>query len=161
MALPAGLSMLTLYHALAQLPMMINSMFPDPSLLALSTVSFVLYNLASFLVLMRVSPVTHTVLLAGKRVVTTWLACALAGQMPTTIEIAGMCITTVSVYAFEVAKRKRDKGIFSEEAAEIKSGDKTSEQNLIQQLLRSQKFVGIFTCALTVACFFVAVYVAC
>jgi drug/metabolite transporter (DMT)-like permease len=158
MALPAGIAMLALHQTFHPIPVAIRSVFPDPSLLMISAVSFVLYNVASFLVLMRVGPVTHVVLLAGKRVVTALLACALAGEMPTRFESVGMCVTTASVYAFEVARRTQTSQSSAGNTHEMasnpaKQNSDTSEQHIFKQLLLSSKGVGISMCALTVACF--------
>jgi len=177
MALPLGGIMLVLGH-FANLPhMMISSVFVDPWLLAISSLSFTLYNVASFLVLMRVKPVMHVVLLAGKRVVSVLLACALSHHLPSSAEVLGMCITIISVAAFEVERRKSSLlNNAAERATEVhreKQGDgkldladkatvakaaKTEAGSMIKQLLLSRMKFTIILSLLTVACISMALY---
>jgi len=164
MALPLGGIMLVLGH-FANLPhMMISSVSVDPWLLAISSLSFTLYNVASFLVLMRVKPVMHVVLLAGKRVVSVLLACALSHHLPSSAEVLGMCITIISVAAFEVERRKSSLlNNAAERATEVhreKQGDeaKTEAGSMIKQLLLSRMKFTIILSLLTVACISMALY---
>lgn len=78
----------------------------DLGLLGTSVSSFVLYNLASFFVLMSTSPTTHAMLLIGKRIVTVLLACALVQEWPTCLQLIGLTLTAVAVKLFESAKSK-------------------------------------------------------
>jgi drug/metabolite transporter (DMT)-like permease len=66
-------------------------------LLGISIASFTLYNLASFLVLMRVSPTMHSMLLVGKRVVTVLLALAIAHEWPSALQLTALILTVLGM----------------------------------------------------------------
>mmetsp|Transcript_91982 Transcript_91982/g.173293 ORF Transcript_91982/g.173293 Transcript_91982/m.173293 type:complete len:1270 (-) Transcript_91982:49-3858(-) len=94
----------------------------DAELLLISSAAFVLYNVASFFILMRVTPTEHAVLLTGKRIATVIFACALSGQLPSLKQVASLTITAGGVATFELEKRRRKSPPESEtkQPAEIK-----------------------------------------
>lgn len=123
----------------------------DPVLLGTSIVSFVLYNLASFLVLMRLDPTTHAMLLIGKRVVTVLLACAIMHQWPSWLQVVGLSITSIAVKFFESQKKAKDKD-------EVATGQKLNHTAKFRDLIMSQGALAVFASSLICVCTGVAMY---
>eukprot|EP00451_Oxyrrhis_marina_P039783 CAMPEP_0204393988 /NCGR_PEP_ID=MMETSP0469-20131031/62612_1 /ASSEMBLY_ACC=CAM_ASM_000384 /TAXON_ID=2969 /ORGANISM="Oxyrrhis marina" /LENGTH=1047 /DNA_ID=CAMNT_0051388095 /DNA_START=45 /DNA_END=3188 /DNA_ORIENTATION=+ len=110
-AFPFGVISLVIASTTALEPQpSVLSMRFDPALLAISSTCFVLYNLCSFFVLVRVQPVVHSVLLTGKRVVTVILACVLLKQFPNGLGAAGVLVNVVGLAIFEADKQKGSSG---------------------------------------------------
>jgi len=141
-------------------PMAINYLLLDSSLLAVSVISFVLYNLASFLVLMQVKPTMHVVLISGKRVISVFLACALTAQLPAAIEVVGMFITVAGVWVFVDEKRKKaalmeadqEDAKLRQASAPTNHERMTSTTTMIKKLLLSQTGVAVCICFMTLLC---------
>lgn len=171
MALLPSAFLFTLYRLFYPNPVTISSLFPNSLLLLTSSLSFVVYNLASFLVLMQVKPTSHAMLLTGKRVVTTLLACVLANQLPRLVETAGLIIVVMGLLFFEAEKRrqlatvsvpklqapsKTDRITTDTQLQESSKADaittNTQAQTMIMQLLVSHSNLAIFISMMLATC---------
>merc|ERR1719221_87344 len=135
----------------------------DPGPLVGSAVTFVLYNLASFRVLIRVSPTTHAMLLTLKRVATVLVACMLLQQLPTLAQTLGLFITTFGVVSFETEKRRQkmllaeaQKSQERDAAAPPRERSNAKEEHMISQCLESSTGIATLSSVLVVACLCVA-----
>jgi drug/metabolite transporter (DMT)-like permease len=149
-----------------------------PWLVLGSASAFVLYNLASFLVLLRTKPVRHGMFINGKRIASVLLACVIAHEIPTVLEFIGLLTTTLGIAMFERMKSRDEKpptaivekaalpspstlNVPNESAEECKNkSEKSKPLTLIQRLLLSDSGFNIFfaiiaVCGLTVAPFII------
>jgi len=70
--------------------------------LCMSSLAFVLYNLASFQVLIKLNPVAHSMLISGKRVFTVLYAWVILRFVPSNWCLVGMLVTASGCYLFEM-----------------------------------------------------------
>jgi drug/metabolite transporter (DMT)-like permease len=139
----AGIALLATYAVNWKSEPALGQLRPDPAMLLISVSSFVLYNLASFLVLVRVRPITHGVLLTGKRVSTVLLACVFLHQIPNWMGFTGIFVTVAGVALYDYSKRQR--------AAQAKQmvARPPHPASVIATLLASNVRLAFFVCSFT------------
>jgi len=86
----------------------VSSLFGDhaANLVAVSVVSFVVYNYASFCVLAMLDPALHSLLSATKRTAALAVACALTLHLPSGLELLGIGLVSCGVFTFKRVAKK-------------------------------------------------------